>query len=463
MLTLAYRHLILPAYESVLHRRKNFRYWKELERSQWLPREQVERVQFENLRRLVKHAGAHSPYYRDLWSAHDLTAGSLSSVGDFRRWPLLSREEINRHGGRIRSTAPKTKFIAKSTGGSSGVPLHFAYDTNSGERRFAAWYRGYGWAGAAPGSRQLWLWGMPLGKRPRAKEWKDRLYSAVYRRRILNSFDLSESRVLEFLAVLNRFKPENIVAYTSPLYTFAQQLESRGLVPFSPRSIVVGAEKLYDFQRELIERVFRAPVFETYGSREFMLMSAECDRHEGLHLTAEQLLVEVLDDSGRPTPDGQEGNVVVTDLFNYGMPFVRYANGDRAVAGWHQCSCGRGLPLMRPPLGRTLDVLTTPDGRRIPGEFFPHLLKDFRGVKRFQVVQNVIDRLELRLVLGDGWTAQDRDRLEGSVREVTGPIMQLDIVRVDVIPLTPAGKLRVVLNNVARRASGAAEAVGTSV
>jgi phenylacetate-CoA ligase len=237
-------------------------------------------------------------------------------------------------------------------------------------------------------------------------------------------------------------------------------LEERGLVPFSPKSIVVGAEKLYDFQRAVIERVFRAPVFETYGSREFMLMAAECDRHEGLHLTAEQLLVEVLDDDGLPAADGQEGNVVVTDLFNYGMPFVRYVNGDRAIAGWHECSCGRGLPLMRPPLGRTLDVLTTPDGRRIPGEFFPHLLKDFRAVKRFQVVQDTADRIELRLVLGDGWTPQDRARLEDAVREVAGPLVTVDVKPVDDIPLTAAGKLRVVVNNTARRTPAPLELAG---
>ena len=146
----------------------------------------------------------------------------------------------------------------------------------------------------------------------------------------------------QYLRRLNSYRPDVIVAYAHSLYTFARSLEERGLRPFSPKSIIVGAEKLYPFQRELIEKVFEAPVFETYCSREFMLMSSECDRHEGMHLTAENLLVEVLDNDGRPTPEGEQGNVVVTDLYNYGMPFVRYANGDRAVAGRGACSCGAG-------------------------------------------------------------------------------------------------------------------------
>src|SRR4029077_12302961 len=165
--------------------------------------------------------------------------------------------------------------------------------------------------------------------------------------------------------------------YTNPLYEFARYIQREGLSTVSPRSIIVGAEKLYPFQRSLIEEVFRAPVFETYGSREFMLIGAECDRHAGLHLSMENLLVEILDDDGSPTPAGQEGNVVITDLFNYGMPFVRYVNGDRAVAGFDLCPCGRGLPLLKKVVGRQLDVLETLDGRKVPGEFFPHLLKEF--------------------------------------------------------------------------------------
>src|SRR5690606_21936692 len=138
-------------------------------------------------------------------------------------------------------------------------------------------------------------------------------------------------------------------------------------------SIVVGAEKLHDFQRDLIERVFEAPVFETYGSREFMLIGAECEHHDGLHVTAENLIVEVIDDDGNPVPEGTEGDVAITDLTNLGMPFIRYRNGDRAVAAEGDCACGRTLPRLARVAGRRLDVLTTPDGRQLPGEFFPHI------------------------------------------------------------------------------------------
>lgn len=295
------------------------------------------------------------------------------------------------------------------------------------------------------------------------QEWKDRLYHAIYRRRVLNSFELSDQRVGDFLAAHNRRKPDVLIAYTNPLYTFARELERRGLEPHAPKSIVVGAEKLHGFQRELIQRVFRAPLFETYGSREFMLTAAECDRHQGLHLSTEHLLVEVLNDDGTPTPDGEEGNIVITDLFNYGMPLVRYVNNDRAIAGWGMCACGRGLPVMRPPTGRILDVVNTPDGRRVPGEFFPYLLKDFASLKRYQIVQDEADHCEVRLVVNADWSNQDLTKVEDGVRLALGPSMRFEVVLVEDIPLTGAGKLRVVVNQVAAGAKAVGQPAPSSV
>ncbi len=127
------------------------------------------------------------------------------------------------------------------------------------------------------------------------------------------------------------FRPQTMIAYTNPIYEFARFIEAEGLPVPSLHSIVVGAEKLHAFQRQKIEEVFGVRVFETYGSREFMLIGAECEEHAGLHLSMDNLLVEVVDDEGSPTPTGEIGNVVVTDLFNYAMPFIRYVTGDLAT------------------------------------------------------------------------------------------------------------------------------------
>jgi phenylacetate-CoA ligase len=442
---MARRHLI-STFETVVKRRPTFRYWRDLEQSQWHTLDALRGRQLRALQELLHHAESTCPLYRRTWEEKHLDSSQVQSLEDIHHWPLIDRATINAHRLQLRSSKPGLTLIHKATGGSSGEPLRFDLNTDSDDRRMAAWHRGYGWAGAEPGTRQVYLWGVPLGKQSARQRWKDRLYYRLYNRHVLNTFDLNEETVPEFLRAYNRRRPDVFVAYTNPLYCFAKSLDQRGLRPVSPKSIVVGAEKLHDFQRVLIERVFSAPVFETYGSREFMLIGAECDRHKGLHLTMEHLLVEIVDDEGRPTPDGEEGNVVITDLYNYGMPFIRYLTGDRAIAGFGACDCGRGLPLLRSVVGRRLDVLTTPDGRSVPGEFFPHLLKDYAAVRRFQVVQECAEEIVLKLVVDDRWSGESRDRLRRDVTETIGDAVRLVIREVDDIPLTHAGKLQVVVN-----------------
>jgi len=440
------RQLPIRFFESGIKRRKTFRYWRELERSQWFPREELEAMQFGALRRLVAHAFEHCPYYREQWRNAGLEPRTLANLGEFSRWPLIDQNTVRAHRREMRAQVAGMRLLSKATGGSTGIPLEFDLDHDSNDRRVAASFRGYNWASAGPGTKQLYVWGGPVGELPGWKRLKNAWYDRLYRRRVINCFHFGAERASEFLARLAEYRPDAIVAYTNPLYEFARSLDDTNLVPFSPRSIVVGAEKLHDFQRERIEKVFRAPVFETYGSREFMLIGAECDRHSGLHLSMEHLLVEVVDDNGQPAQAGAEGNVVITDLFNYGMPFVRYMNGDRAIAGLDRCGCGRGLPVLRKVVGRQLDMLSTGDGRVVPGEFFPHLLKEFSAVRRFQVVQTSADDIRLRLVVSHKWSDADQSRLTREIQSVVGPLCRFAIDIVDDIPLTGAGKHRVVVN-----------------
>ena len=440
-----YRNLVIRGYEDGLHGREIHTYWAELERTQWLPRPELLALQLRALRQLVAHAAQHCPYYRDDWQRRGLALEGLQSLEDFSRWPLIDREVIRENRLAMRSQAEGMRLFSKATGGSSGVPLHFDQDVPSYERKLAAWSRGYDWAGAGPGTKQSYLWGTALEGQPWRQRLKTQLYNRLYRREILSCFDLSEATVGPYLARLERRRPHVLVAYTNALYAFARMIRERGATPYSPRAIVVGAEKLHDFQRQLIEQVFQAPVFETYGSREFTLIAAECDRHTGLHLSMEYLLVEIVDDQGRPVPEGVEGNIAITDLYNYGMPFVRYLNGDRAIAATTPCSCGRGLATIAKVIGRRLDILPTPDGRQVPGEFFPHLLKDFDEVSRFQVLQEALSEVRLRVVLSSGKQAR-LSEIARQASAVLGPRVRFSIEPVADIPLTGAGKLQVVVS-----------------
>ena len=450
MIDWAYRKLILPGFESGFKRRKTFAHWHDLEQSQWWDRSELESLQVRRLRDLLTHCHQHSPWYRHLWDERGLKVHAVTSLDDLRDFPITPRETMRDQADQIRSSDTGLSFVSKSTGGSSGSPLQFIIEREADDRRIAATFRGYGWANAGPGTKQSYLWGVRLGNVPRWKQWKTRLYDrGLYRRDVMDSFQLSQSNAEDYVTKINRFRPAVLVAYTNPLFALARSIEERGLRVHCPESIIVGAEKLHDFQRSQIERAFGAPVFETYGSREFTLIGAECEQHCGLHLSSENLIVEVVDDGGHPTPRGEEGQVVVTDLFNLAMPFIRYAIGDRAVAGFDQCACGRGLPLLKKVVGRQLDILRLPDGRQVPGEFFPHLMKDIVSVRQFQVVQSRPARIELNLVvdsdIGRDWDDVACDSLRHQIICGIGDSSQIEINFVPQIELTKAGKMRVVV------------------
>ena len=431
-----YQNLLLPFFDGVVKGRQTVSHWRRAERTQWMRRSELEARQLIDLKNLLRHAAATCPYYEGLWKAQGLNVESLRTAQDFQRWPLITRESIRLNRLQMRTTK-EVKRMSKATGGSSGEPLQFDLDSGSNDRRTAMMWRGYNWAHGAPGTRQLFIWGTPTGKVPAWKRLKADLHHRFDNHLILSCFEFTPQKMRQHFERMNGYRAEVIVAYTNPLYEFARFIQREGLKAVSPRAIIVGAEKLHPFQRTLIEQVFGAPVFETYGSREFMLIGAECEKHEGLHLSMENLKVEVLNDDGTATPDGQEGNIVITDLFNYGMPFIRYVNGDRGIAGFTNCSCGRGLPLLRQVVGRQLDTLDTPDGRKIPGEFFPHLIKDFPAIRRFQVIQEQIEQITLKLVVeGGDLTVNDRESLLQEIHKCTGHAVDIRLQMVDDIPLS---------------------------
>jgi phenylacetate-CoA ligase len=331
-------------------------------------------------------------------------------------------------------------LLFKTTGGSTGEPLRFGYTRESYERRLSIMWRGYGWAGARLGQRTLYLWGTPVG----AQKRKDRMYHAAFNRYMLNAFEMTEERMAEYADAVDRFRPETIVSYVAPIVKLAEWLIANGRRIHRPQRILGAAESLHESQRKIIEQAFGCPAYNTYGCREFMLIAAECEHRGGLHVNADHLKVEL-----GGSADAGPGDVIVTDLHNYGMPLLRYANGDLATAAAGSCACGRGLPLLASVDGRKLDALRTPDGRFVPGEYIVYAFLYATGVKRYQVVQKRLDAFEIRIVRDKDFEHSTVDLVRRELLKVVGDSVTLDFQFVDEIPLTQTGKLRVTISELA--------------
>lgn len=441
----AFRRVLFPAYETGLRRRRTLSYLDDYRRDQWLTREQIDALQWERLQRLLEHCYRDVPYYRTRWRELGIAPKDIRNLDDYANLPTLTKADIRAHFDELKADSWRDRLLYKATGGSTGEPMRFGYTRESNDRRTAVMWRGYEWAGSRMGRRTLFLWGGPVGDPTRAHQLKDRLYNTVFSRRVLNSFKMTEANMAEYAHAIDRYRPDIIVAYVGPLVQLAQWLIASGRKIWRPQAIIGGAEAMHEFQRDAIQQAFMAPAFNTYGCREFMLIAAECEQHHGLHVNSDHLVVELRTPHGAAR-DGQTGDVVITDLFNYGMPFVRYANGDIATASTERCACGRGLPLLTRVDGRVLDAIRTSSGHVLPGEFFPHMLKDVPGVQRFQLVQRRLDRLDLSIVRGAGFDEASLEYIHREVDKVLGDSVQLHCHFVDDIPLTRSGKLRVTVS-----------------
>jgi phenylacetate-CoA ligase len=436
-----FRHVLFPAYESGLRGRKTLSYLREYERQQWLAPEQIDALQWQKLQHLLRHCWEHVPYYRETWAGLGIAAPEdIRDPAHYARLPVLDKPTIRANFERLIAGPQRAGLLYKTTGGSTGEPLKFGYTRDSYERRVAIMWRGYGWTGARLGQRTLYLWGTPLG----AQKRKDLLYHGAFNRRMLNAFEMDRTRMAEYADAIDRFRPETIVSYVAPIVEMADWLIASGRRLHAPLRILGAAEALHDAQRTRIEQAFGAPAYNTYGCREFMLIAAECEHRDGLHVNADHLKVEL----GHGESAGGEGprELVITDLHNLGMPLLRYVNGDLATPGHGRCACGRGLPRLARVDGRKLDALRTRDGRFVPGEYVVYAFLGATGIRRYQVVQKQLDAFEILIVPDTGFGAGIIEHVRSELVKVVGDSVALNFRLTDEIPLTPSGKQRVTVS-----------------
>jgi len=428
--SLFYRRFLWPGYEK-LRGRQTHRLLAAAEARQWWPAEKLREWQAQELAALLRHAGENCPWYRT----------------HLAEKPLLTKAIIRTHREELLAGNYRDKVFVHKTGGSTGEPLSFYMTRASYEWRNAMMLRGYGWAGAHEGEKTFWLWSIAAGTVSRGTRIKTALHDWSLRRTLFNNFRLSQATLPECLTSLNRCAPSVLIGYTSMLEYLARYINKQGGLRVKLHSIITAAEGVNTAQRELFQEVFQAPVFASYGSREFKLIAMECERG-GLHISADNLQLEILR-NGVPAAPGELGQVVITDLHNYGLPFIRYELGDLATVRTDACLCGRGLPLLGAVHGRIPDTIQTPDGKLISGIFFPHLLKEFAWIEQFQVIQKELDRLELRLVTPDRKVAeQGLPELRHAILVVLGQAVRLDVEFVDKIPRTSSGKHRAVMSEI---------------
>jgi phenylacetate-CoA ligase len=430
---------LLPFHDAVTGR-SYVRHRVFLEQSQWWSGEQIRDFQWHELQGLLKHAFETVPHYRRKYAAAGVSLGDIRTWDDFHSLPQLTRQEVNTHRQELSSTGYSGRLLPEATGGSSGVPTRFFITIESYDWRSASTQRAYAWSGSLLGERMLYLSGAPLRPETAWQANKDRLYHWLRRELLVNTFRQTDQFWEDTWRRAGAFRPSFVAGYVSSLESFVRYGQMHEMKLPGLRAVLAMAEPVYDSLRAVVREALNVPLFNTYGSREFMSIAAECDVHQGLHVNAENILLETKE----PASEGPS-EFLVTDLHNFGMPFIRYEIGDIGVMDSKPCLCGRGLPKIHSIEGRTLDALRGADGRIVPGEFFPHLLKDISEISEFQVEQKSLDQLLLSVVLNGGLSDESQTLLRCQVAKVLGDGTRLEVRQVPSIPRRASGKRRVTI------------------
>jgi phenylacetate-CoA ligase len=445
-----FRSVLLPAWEGSIRNRPTFPLLRYLEQTQWRTLDELTALQTGALRRLVRHATTNVPFYRKRFADAGLTAESIREPADLLRLPPLTRDDARTSFAERESMAPPFVAIKKNTGGTTAEPLLFGYDRGSEAWRQATKLRGYGWAGYHPGDVTVHFWGVPVSRKPgRVTRAKIELDHVIRREHYFTCAVMSEENMLEVVRAIRRLRPRAFICYTQSGAELARYINREGLRDWSNIAVVCGAEKLYPADRAEFQTAFGPGVFETYGCREFMLIGTECDHHDGLHTSMENLVVEVLvDDHGkvRHAREGEEGELAVTDLHNYGMPFIRYLTGDRVRLGTQaRCGCGRALPKLAGVDGRSADLLRDKNGATVSGLIFNVIFTPLaQSVRRFQVVQKKDLSVTLRVIRGEDTTAQPLEEARRMCVDLLKGV-PVTVEEVTELPTGANGKRRIVI------------------
>lgn len=418
-------------------------YYQQLNSSQWLTAADVKKLQEEKLRKLINQVYYHVGYYREIFDKLNLKPSDINTVEDLRKLPLLNKNDVreNLYFDLMSDNHNKENILKISTSGSTGEPFMFFVDKVQLEYRWAATLRSMEWTGYRFGDKQMRLWHQTLGM-SFFQILRERIDALFNRRIFISAYEMTDENIGKFIDKLKRYKPVLIDGYAESFNFIAYYIKKKQIKGVHPKAIISSAQILPEQSRKIIEKEFNCKVFDKYGSREFSGIAYECNEHKGHHVVCENYIVEIIKD-GQPAKTGEMGEVIITDLNNYCMPFIRYRVGDIATAldNSELCKCGRGLFRIGKIEGRVQAIIIGTNGNYMPGTFFAHLFKDYDYIiRQYQVAQEQLGSIELKIIKAARFDEKIFEGVLKQLRSFLGTDIKINIHFVDKIAMVRTGK-----------------------
>lgn len=423
---------------------------REMEAADCLSNSGLEELQCRKLQEFIGYTYAHVPYVRRLMEKAGLEPGDLREPRDLARLPLMGKATVRDHRAELRSDLA-TGLSPFTTGGSTGEPLIFDVGKGRTAARVACRQRVARWWGLSVGDPEFALWGSPveLTHQDWIRQVRDRLLAT----RLLPAFEMNEATITRYLDLLQTQPCRQIFGYPSAIDLLCReaQKQRRQLRNLGIRAAFVTGEVLFPYQRERISEVLNCPVADGYGGRDSGFISHECPQG-GMHILADAVLVEVLDEEGRPTAAGQPGEIVVTDLYSHEAPFLRYRTGDMGVLSERRCRCGRALPLFERIEGRSNDAVLTADGRIINSLSLIYAVREIPGIERFRIYQKSLRIFHVQIVRTNRFPGGAEAAIRTAWTKLLRSPIQVTFEYLQALPAERSGKFRHFISEVSPEA-----------
>jgi len=412
-----------------------------LNKSQWWSKDQIAELQNKKIRMLIRHAYDNVPYYHRIFSQRGITPESIKTKDDLKKIPVLTKDDIRKNLPDLiaRNIRPSDRIESHSSG-STGEPLKYYIDKRSYSAGWAQTFRCWSWAGFQLGDPYV-----KISLNPRTsmvKKIQDRVLQTKY----VFAMGITDTTIAQEIEKIREFNPKIIRNYASHMYTMAKLMEKND-IRYQGATVATTGSMLFPPYRTVIEQQFNCRVFDAYGG-ESTAVSFECEEHNGYHISDEDVIVEFLKEGERVVP-GERGRIVFTNLENFAMPVIRYDIKDIGTYTDESCPCGRGLSLMSSVEGRDSDIIMTPSGDFIVVEYFVILFEYMTGVDQFQVIQDTLDHLTVKIIKNQQFTDDELHHIRNEIQKRAGPDVRLTIEFVQDIPVYGReGKRRLVLSHV---------------
>jgi len=413
-------------------------YLNQLRRNQWQNPEYLKREQLKKIKAIVKYAYNYVPYYHRLFRSKRIKPEDIKGHDDLKKVPPVSKQDIREnYKDFIARCLDESKLPSNFTSGSTGIPLKICSDHSALSFYNALGRYIFSEYGVKPNDRFVTIWG-----RMKSIVWS-KPYSKIFRgfNEILVPAFFEEKKLIN---VLRQINPDIIYTFPSILLLLA----NADISGINPKLIFTQGETVTQYCRDAVRKAFDLEIFDTYGSVEFEFLAFECSEHCGLHAITNGAYIEFVDENEERVSPGEEGEIIVTGLYNRAMPLIRYQIGDVGVPTDEKCPCGRAWPLIKKIHGRTDDYLVLPSGRKISyvnfyNSFYRILEENIFCISQFQIIQDNKNRVAFKIVKGKNFDQRMLDDIERNVEQFfasRGEKLEVIMQVVDNIPMERTGK-----------------------